>query len=165
MLRIKEELQEIKSEIVQIEQGLGSLEVWRDKVREQFGLEDLRKRLLAIPAEIEKKQLELKDIRAQIPDAEEALKRIEAEQLFEITNETNGAEKPKPKFPNAESRKAELTRRLSVDPAHAAAKDQLITVQGREQTCQIEIDRLQNEFRVQRNLKDLAVAEMGLLGA
>lgn len=163
---LKEHLQEIKKDIVDIEQSLGSMEMLRDKIRAEFKLDEMRTRLLAIPGEILSLQKESAGAKNSAAEAEQAVKEVEAETLFEISQETNGdKEKPKPKFSNDKARSAELIRRLRENEGYLKWKENLQGWHQREQTITIETDRLRNDFRVQMALKDLACAEMNLLGA
>jgi len=94
------------------------------------------------------------------------MKEHEAELMFEISQETNGdKDKPKPKFSNDTARKAELTRRLKEDIEYQKTRGKVQVFRQDQSHTEFEIDRLRNDFRVQMALKDLAVAEMNLLGA
>lgn len=163
---LKEALEEIKKEIVDIEQSLGSMEMMRDKIRAEFKLDEMRARLLAIPGEIEALQKEGLSAKEAVSQGEELMKEHEAELMFEISQETNGdKDKPKPKFSNDTARKAELTRRLKDDLDYQKAKGKAETFRRDQTHTEFETDRLRNDFRVQMALKDLAVAELTLYGA
>lgn len=163
---LKEALGEIKKEIVDIEQSLGSMEKLRDKIRAEFGLDEMRTRLLAIPEEIAGGDKKSKEVRVVIDSIQQSLKEKEAEIMYEISMETNGdKDKPKPKFSNDTARKAELTKRLKGDTIYVQTTDELLHAQSTQQNREIETDRLRNDFRVQMALKDLACAEMNLLGS
>ena len=81
---LKEQLQEIKAEIVGIEQSLGSMEMLRDKIRAEFKLDEMKSRLLAIPEEIEELQKEGLSAKETVTQGEELMKEHEAELMFEI---------------------------------------------------------------------------------
>lgn len=162
---LKEHLQEIKKDIVDIEQSLGSMEMLRDKIRAEFKLDEMRARLLAIPGEIEALQKEGLSAKEAVSQGEESMKEHEAELMFEISQETNGdKDKPKPKFSNDTARKAELTRRLKDSTDYQKVKVKVETFRRDQVNTEIDIDRLRNDFRVQMAFKDLACAEMNLLG-
>ena len=136
------------------------------KMRTDLNLHEIKETLTAIPGEILERQQTLNETRTLIEDAEINLKEHEAEIMFEISQETNGdKDKPKPKFSNDTARKTELTRRLAEDEDYQNTKSRFTEVQTKRHGLDIEIDRLRNDFRVQMALKDLAVAEMQLLGS
>lgn len=166
MQSIKEELQGIKGEIVAIEQNLGSLDMWREKIKKEFRIDEIKARLLAIPREIENKQIEAINGRIKADNAEQSMKEREAELIFEISMEMNGTtEKPKPKFSNETARKAELTRRLKEDNDYVTLRGMLESARSDQVVLEFAVDRLRKDYQTQIAFKDLAVAEMNLLGA
>lgn len=160
--KILDDLKEIKNEIMQIEQGLSGFDMLRERLKKEFGLDGLKDKLLSIPEEIEKKQKEAQEIKNQIPTLETEIKQIEADFTFQISAEMNGGEKPKPKFSNAETRRAELTKKLKVNKRYVELKFQKNELESEFFNYDIEIDKLRNTFRANLAIKDLIVAEINL---
>ncbi len=157
-----EELQKIKADIVAIEQSLSSFDMLRERLKKDFNLDGVKERLLSIPKEIAEIQQKAQGTRQQMPDIETQMKGIEADLTFKISMETNGAEKPKLKFSNAESRKAELINRLKVNKEYIALKVEKGSLESESLNFDIEIDRLRRTFQANLAIKDLIAAEMNL---
>lgn len=147
-----------------------------EKMRDDLRLNEIKTRLLTIPGEIKEKQIQLSVVREKIEVAQAVMKEREAETIFMIKEEieeVNG--KPRKKFGNDQTRTAELTKRMADDFRFADrgegeanfldAYEALKELQPEQRDLDIDIDRLRNDFRVQMALKDLACAEMQLLGA
>lgn len=136
-----------------------------EKMRTDLNLNEIKARLLAIPGEIKEKQLLSARAQTCFVEQEKALKEHEAETIFEISQELNDdPDKPKPKFSNEGSRKAELTRRLRASLEYEEKRQAADEFRREQVNLDIDIDRLRNDFRVQMALKDMACAEMNLLG-
>lgn len=157
-----EELKQIKAELVAIEQGLSSFDMLRERLKKDFNLVGLKETLQFIPREIADIQQKAQTIRQQIPDIETQMKGIEADLTFKISMETNGAEKPKPMFSNAESRKAELTNRLKVNKEYIRLKNEKVTLEFESINFDIEVDKLRRTFQANLAIKDLIVAEINI---
>jgi len=159
---ILEELQKIKDEIVGIMDGFASFDMLREKLKKDFQLDGLKEKLRSIPEDIENKQKEAQQIRSQIPNIETEMKEIEADLAFQISMEMNGTDKPKPLFSNADSRKAELIKRLKINKRYIELKQKKADLDFALMNFDFEVDRLRNTFRVNLAIKDLIVAEMNL---
>lgn len=133
-----------------------------DKIGDEYNLSELRIQLLSIPGEIAKFQKKAKITEQQLLEIQQQLGQIEAEIMYEINMETNGAEKPKPKFSNAEIRKAEVAKRLKVHTEHLKLQHERGELELVKTNHEIAIDQLRNTFRAQMAIKDLIVAEMNL---
>lgn len=157
-----EELKKVKAEIVAIEQGLSSFDMLREKLKKDFNLDGIKERLLSIPKEIADIQQKAQGTRQQMPDIETQMKGIEADLTFKIGMEENGAEKPKLKFSNAESRKAELTNRLKVNKEYITLKVEKSSLEFESINFDIEVDKLRRTFQANLAIKDLIAAEMNL---
>ena len=137
-----------------------------EKMRTDLNLNEIKTRLLAIPGGIHTIQRDMVLAKEVVDRGEQHFKEHEAELMFEISQETNGdKDKPKPKFSNDTMRKAELTRRLKGDSVYQDIFKKTQEARLGIQNDELDIDRLRNDFRVQMAFKDLAVAEMNLLGA
>jgi len=134
------------------------------KILEEFRaeLQSLKKEFLSLPNKLALIENTVKINRNEITETENQMKEIEAEFTYEISLETNGAEKPKPKFSNADARKAELQRRLKLNKPYIELKTRKSELDSDLLNNQIEADRLHNQFRANFAIKDLVVAEMNL---
>lgn len=127
-----------------------------------YNVSEIKDGLLNIPGKIAELQRKAKSTEQQLAEIEQQIGQIEAEVMFEISMETNGAEKPKPKFSNAESRKAETTKRLKVRKDHIDLQHEKSEFETTKSNHEIEIDRLRRTFQANMKLVDLVAAEMNL---
>jgi len=104
----------------------------------------------------------MRAIKGDLTEAEDRMKEIEVQFTYEISIEIDSLEKPKPKFSNADARKAELQKRLSDDAEYLKLKAKKTELNADLLNNQIESDRLHNQFRANFAIKDLVVAEMNL---
>lgn len=155
-----EELEKIKAEIVAIEQAMSSFDMLRQRLQKDFNLDELKAILTSFPYDIHDEQKKAQQIRSQIPGIEAEMKGIEAELAYEISMETNGGEKPKPKFPNADARKTVLIKRLQNHAGYLERKKGKEALEFELVNLDFEVDRLRNSFRATLAVKDLIVAEI-----
>jgi len=151
---------EIKDDLVSIEQNFSSIEMMKDKVRADFEIDRLKTTIEALPEEIANANTKLQEAKNDLPNFEEQLKVIEAEQMFLINNETNGDKKSK--FTNEGSRKAELIKRLSIHEEYGVIKVQKIGLEGQIFTLENEVEKLKNQFRAVMAIKDLVCSELSI---
>jgi len=131
-----------------------------EEFREQVRL--LKEKIGSLPDRLAFIDRTTRAIKENLTGVENRMNEIEVQLIYEISIETNGDEKPKPKFSNADARKAELQRRLSDYADYLKLKTEKAELDGDLLNNQIESDRLHNQFRANFAIKDLVVAEMNL---
>lgn len=103
-------------------------------------------------AAVEKEELALLEDAAWIRDQRFRLERLETNHtmnVFAAKVDPNDAES-KPLFTNDTSRKAEVSRRLSADPAYKEMMAALLTAEKNQSVRKIRIDRLLREYQMSK---------------
>lgn len=160
MSQILDELRQAKEELSQVIEGLNSVTLARDKIKQDFKLDELKTILKTLPQEIANHQRNQVMLKLEIGQLESKMKSIEIELAYEITMDTNGKEKPK--FSNADSRKAELNKRLGEDIEYEETEKKKIQLEGESSYLEIKIDQLRKQFQAVLAIKDLVCAELNL---
>jgi len=157
---IFDELTKIKTEIVQIIEGMNSLSLLRDALKKDFDLPGLKQRLQSLPEKIKLSQTQSFNTKNNMGEIESKMKGCEAKVLFEITNEigTNN----KAKFSNENLRKGESLKRLAEDQDYQALRREHSKLQMDFVMAEAETDKLRRDFQGTIALKDLIVAEINL---
>jgi hypothetical protein len=154
-----------------------------DEVEGYYKVSEIKDNLFNIPAKIAELQRKAKSTEQQLEEIIQQIGQIEAEVMFEITNTLNIDKKEwekrkddivirqsdiakngkaKPRFSNAESRKAELVKRLKVRKDYIALQHQKSELETTKSNHEIETDRLRRTFQANMKLVDLVAAEMNL---
>ena len=96
-------------------------------------------------------------------DFDEAVKTRESMVLAMVSMELD--DKNKPRYSNAESRKAELISRLVNDDEYQTLKDRLFTQQGLKMNADLDVMGLEDQWKALSAVKEILIAQSNLLTA
>lgn len=132
-----------------------------EQILAQFQTQTLVAKLLELPSQIQTAKEELAGAKMDLKYAEEARMQAEAILVAAISAELD-PNTGKPKFSNDKVGAAELTRRKTIDIDYLNAEQDCNEAQILVENLQIQLEKLQDEFRSYRYITDLTARELAL---
>jgi len=129
-----------------------------ERILEYAGVRTLKARLAELPGRLAEARERLTQARWVHEDAKLRVAEEEARLVLDIAADKN-------KYPNAEARAAELTRRKAEDPDYRAADYQLRVAEEQLSEAQDYYQALADEWAAVRALARIAAAELNLIAA
>ena len=131
------------------------------KILDELGAHICKKKLQALPEQILKQRLELRQLRSTLGDLEKARALREAEITSEILAEIN-SDTLKPAFPNEASRNAERLRRMGADEEYQMILRQVKEAENAVNQAQDELYKLCDDFKALESSAKIIASEIAL---
>lgn len=131
------------------------------QLEQDTGAGDMSKRILEFPTKIREQQKIVRVAKEVYDDAKGNLSQAEAAIVSDIAGTLD--DKGKPKFSNAESRKAEFEKRGRTDPDYQAALQAFDIAEEKYSSAQFDLQLLQDEFAAHRTVGDILAGRLKMM--
>lgn len=128
-----------------------------DTIEQNYGVQQIKENLLALPEQIKEAYNKLNSVNMEIEQIAEKIKLLESEIFMDVAEEIQNG---KPKYSNQEARNAEFRRRCAYHDEYKMTQSQLRSKQGERDYLQNELSYLRDKFAAYRKLSNLVAAQL-----